>query len=79
MEFGGFFWITIMNDLVKPSQTQSNPDMPTHRADASGLPDGADAGREARPAARGGACAPLRKKSQSPKRGIVDFHYVTTI
>jgi hypothetical protein len=60
MEFGGFFWITIvsMNDLVKPSQTQSNPDMPTHRADASGLPDGADAGREARPAAREGACAP---------------------
>jgi len=44
--------IMIMNDLVKPSQTKSNPDMPTHRADASGLPDGADAGREARPAAR---------------------------
>jgi hypothetical protein len=48
----------IMNDLVKPSQTKSNPDMPTHRADAFGLPDVADAGREARPAAREGACAP---------------------
>jgi len=34
------------------------------RADASKLRDVSDAGREARPAARGGACAARRKKSQ---------------